>query len=992
MTLALQLFGAPAVTFGDSSAALAFERRGQLVAFLALKRSWVGRAELAAMLWPGQESKPAHANLRKALFRLQSLPWAQRIEVQADALRFDVPTDVIAFESALSERRIADAIALRQGELLAGFDDYPNEEWTRWLDFERERLRVAWRGAAQHYLAGDIDPGGGADLAARLLQDDPFDENALRTYMYWLSRGGQAARARQAYREFVGRLDKELGLAPSAELKALHDSLAVPLRVPVTPPGTTSLPADDGFVGRTVEMRRIAALLAQEDCRLLCLTGPGGVGKTRLAQRVTRECASIFSDGSTFVPLDDLASASELGGRLARELGVAVRSRGDPLQQVVEALRGSRALLVFDNFEQLADGAPLLERLLDACPGVKAVVTSRVRLALASEWLLPLEGLPCPEDEDLDRIEAFDAPRLFLRSARRVQPELDAAAEAAAIAEICQRVEGLPLALELAASWTRVLSCAAIAAELRQDSELLRAVDAAQPARHASFEVVFDQSWRQLGAAEREALARLSVFHGSFAAEAARAVAGAPLPVLGALVDKSLLRREGARLRLHPLVQQLAAARLGNGEAAAATWAAHADYFHRTLAQLASVVASGDRTSMQRLDDDLENCRRAWQWSIEHGECKPLARSVLPLLDYFDHRGRQEQGLALLRQAIESPPVQADAATLALLLAKASHLEYRLDRYAEAEASASRALATAPRGRDGAVQIQALNVLATCALRTGRLDEARRLFRQILGIASPETHAQRSAATCGHLALIEKAMGRYDEALRLSLQSLLLYRRLGDSAEVALCLNNLGTLHLAMGEYATAAAHLREALAICERDGLAGTRAYVLDNLAEVSLRAGELAAVRALLDRAIEVASAAGIRVIVASARIHLAEVEQRQGHLEAARRELAAGIGLTLELGVPVLKFEGLLCLARLLADAGAPDCARAVQDFARDHPAATATVRDQAKAQLPSLMAIDAPAWPGLELDEVLHRIVAEGDLAYAPLIAALRGRRN
>src|SRR5262249_40915451 len=153
----------------------------------------------------------------------------------------------------------------------------------------------------------------------------------------------------------------------------------------------------------------------------------------------------------------------------------------------------------------------------------------------ASEWLVPLEGLPCPEPEDDAHAESFDAVRLFIRSARRVQPGLVPSKEIASIVEICQRVEGLPLALELAAGWTRVVSCREIAAELRQGAELLRAVDSAHVARHASIEAVFDQSWRLLSDAERSALTRLSVFRGGFTAEAARDVAAASLPVLGAL-------------------------------------------------------------------------------------------------------------------------------------------------------------------------------------------------------------------------------------------------------------------------------------------------------------------------------------------------------------------------------------------------------------------------------------------------------------------------
>ena len=225
MTARFFLFGSPTIEYGGERLALPFERRNQLLAFLALKRSWVGRAELAATLWPEQETKLAYANLRKILHRLQSLPWARGIESQGAALRFEAETDVHAFESALREQRIGEAVQMRTGELLAGFEDDASEAWSSWLGFERDRLRVAWRDAALGHLTNDIDAADGIDLSKRLLDADPLDEAALRAHMAWLARSGQSARARQVYREFVERLKQDLGLAPGAELRALHDSI-----------------------------------------------------------------------------------------------------------------------------------------------------------------------------------------------------------------------------------------------------------------------------------------------------------------------------------------------------------------------------------------------------------------------------------------------------------------------------------------------------------------------------------------------------------------------------------------------------------------------------------------------------------------------------------------------------------------------------------------------------------------------------------------------
>jgi DNA-binding SARP family transcriptional activator len=188
----LVLFGAPAI----DGTALPFERRSQLLAFLALKRGWVGRAELAALLWPELDPKLAFTNLRKTLFRLSSASWAPALASEGGALRLDIDTDVAQFEAAVRGDRVGEALALRTAELLQGFDDDANNAWSAWLSFERERLRTLWRDAALARLGGDVDASEGIDLSARLLEADPLDEAALTAQMTWLARSGQGARAR----------------------------------------------------------------------------------------------------------------------------------------------------------------------------------------------------------------------------------------------------------------------------------------------------------------------------------------------------------------------------------------------------------------------------------------------------------------------------------------------------------------------------------------------------------------------------------------------------------------------------------------------------------------------------------------------------------------------------------------------------------------------------------------------------------------------------
>jgi predicted ATPase/DNA-binding SARP family transcriptional activator len=987
MAIRMLLFGAPSVVQDGATTALPRERGSQLLVLLAHRGGWVARHELAALLWPGHESRLALTNLRKALFRLQERPWGAALEVLPGTVKLDADTDVAAFDTALQAGRHADALALRRGEWLHGFDDDANEPWTAWLRFERDRLRAAWRAAALDHLAeGGPDTAEGIDLASRLLEADPLDEAALRALMERLAHSGQAARARQAYREFTARMIDELGLAPGAQLQALHDDLGTASLAPVTP-----LPAPGlaGFIGRMGERRRIAELLARDDVRLVCVTGPGGMGKTRLARCVLHDVAAAHGHDAAFVPLEDLLSMQDVATRIARELGLVLQGRTPPLEQLSAALRERSTLLVLDNFEQLVDEAPQLDALLAACPRVKLLVTSRVRLGLAGEQLYPLEGLPCPEPEDGDRLEAFDAARLFIAAAQRVEPALVPATEAAAIVDICHQLDGLPLALELAAAWTRVLPCAAIAAELRAGTELLRADGATHPPRHASMELVFEQSWQRLVPAERDTLARLSVFRGGFQVEAARAVVAAALPVLSALADKSLLRKDGARLALHPLVQQLAAHKLGE-DPHRATRAAHAAYYQHRLNQSQAAAESGERSSLRAIDADLENFRLAWQWALEAGPTDALPGCAATLLAYFDHRGLIEDGLRWMREAVDAPRVRDDAALHVLLESRASHLCYRLDRYAEAESLAAHALDRIDREEpESAARIQALSVLAACALRVGRLSEAQRRYEQLLSRVRSEGRLPHIAGTLDNLSLVHKRLGHYDEALRLSLESLEQHRRIGHGAGIALCLNNLGTLYMSREEPAAAQAPLREALVLCERDGLGNTAALVQANLSEAAMRLGDLAAARHHAQRSIEGAHTSGNRAVWAWMQSHQARLSVREGDLAAARVALAEGLSTAVTLGAPSLLAPGLVAFAELLDAQGHPVLARRCMLFFGELSDLTKSDRNEILAMLAKWGGLPrgAAAWPGMALPELLQRIATEAPQQHAALIAQL-----
>jgi tetratricopeptide (TPR) repeat protein len=500
--------------------------------------------------------------------------------------------------------------------------------------------------------------------------------------------------------------------------------------------------------------------------------------------------------------------------------------------------------------------------------------------------------------------------------------------------------------------------------------------------------VVFDQSWRLLGAAERDALARLTVFQGGFDIEAARAVTGASLPVLAALADKSLLRKDGPRASLHPLVHQLGAQRLTDPDR---TREAHARYFGRLVAESRHAINVADADAMRAMLADFENCRAAWRWHVAQRRLEPLARCVATLLHFCDHHARIDDGLALLREALDACDADTDPGVAPRLTSGVAHLEYRLDRYDAAEQLARQALAASRSARDHDTRLQCHIVLGGCCFRTGRLEDARRHYGLALRESPAETDPHSAAAMLDNLALVEKTMGRYAEALAMSMESLVQHRRLGDAAGEALCLNNLGALEADHGDQDAADAHFGEGLAVCEKHGLVGTRALILANASGLALKRGDVDAAALHARRALEVANAThndGLAVWLQLQSVHIA---LRRRDLDDARGHLLAALAKDVVARRPALQLSAVTTFAELLAVQGETVCARRVFGFAARHPLMTPQGRADVERRMEESCGPSAgdDDWPGPSLDGLLDRIAVEMPIAHAPLIATLGG---
>ncbi|HEU5098957.1 MAG TPA: helix-turn-helix domain-containing protein, partial [Roseiflexaceae bacterium] len=446
-----------------------------------------------------------------------------------------------------------------------------------------------------------------------------------------------------------------------------------------------SLPTPStALVGRAAELAELARLLSDPDCRLVTVSGPGGMGKTRLAIEATARQSAAFQDGVAFVALAPLAGPDVIAPAIADALGFNFYGPTNPGAQLIDFLREKALLLLLDNFEHLLDGAPFLVELLQRAPRIKLIVTSRERLNLQGEWVMELQGLPLPRSLDGakggDQLAGFDdsaAVALFLQTARRSFAGFTLApADRAAIARICRLVEGMPLGIELAAAWVRVLPLNEIADEIARTLDFLAASARDVPARHRSLRAVFEHSWNLLTDDERIVMRRLSVFRGGFSRAAAESVCAelrfeneelkAPaqrpalnsqfsiLNLLSSLVDKSLLRRSGAgRYDMHELVRQYAATHL---EVSAVEYSATRDRHAAFYLDLMDRRENDLKRARQKavLDEtavEIDNLRLAWDWAATHARLADLRRAVRSVSWFYELRSWFQEGETMLARA-----------------------------------------------------------------------------------------------------------------------------------------------------------------------------------------------------------------------------------------------------------------------------------------------------------------------------------------------------
>lgn len=970
----LRLLGPPALRLADGDLLLQPERPQALLALLACRRDWVSRDTLADLFYPGRDPASARNNLRKLLLLARRLPGVEGIAQQGDLLRWAPPSDAQDFEQACDAGRAADAVALYGGPLLQGLDAAFRADAGEWLLSERLRLQGRWRDACLLQLADPSLTGTEAQaLAQRLLRDDPQDSEALEALARVQARDAGAATALATVQAFAERLSDADGLPLSASLARLRQALADERHgMANTAADTAAVTATDArFVGRRSELADIAEHLARPDCRVLTLLGPGGVGKSTLATAALQAVAATDPAAATWVPLGDLDDAAQVPARIAAALQTDLPAvAGGAWAALATRLAGGRArLLVLDNLEHLPLAGPLAALLQD-CPALKILATSRVALGIAGEWRLPLDGLPLPDaDEHLTAVlQHNDAVRLFTARARAVAPGFDLAAEAADVVALVRSVGALPLALELLAAWRRVMPVADIAAELAASLSMLDGTLTADRSVRAGF----DRSWLLLPPPARQALARLAALPGPLPRALVRDVADVPPAVLAVLVDHSLVRTdETGRAQLHPLIRRCAAERLDD---ASALRERHARRVVRELADAAARLGP-------HAHDWLPHLRAAWDWAADTGDTATLGGLARPFSILASARGDVADGL---RRIAAAEPLWRDAPPLvqAGVGAARATLCYAASDMNGCEQAALAAEAAARAAQHPPLQREAQRLQARAHWMRGDPARALPIYQQRLQSVPPGDDDERAAAIYD-VAVTLKTMGRYGEAERGYADALALVERieaLGGRPRLqrGSVLVNLGNLQRAKGQLDAAQATLRAALQEARRQGDERSRAFALTNLGLLGEdRRDEIAA--DWLQQAVVQCQEHGEPRLEVAARLGLARVLADRGEPGAARPHLHAAMVMERATPSAAVQAQCIASLGTVLAADGRPALGAGLLHWAAQHPQLGASEQQAATARLAALP-LDATTratlpfdWPvTLGADAVLLRL--------------------
>ena len=696
------------------------------------------------------------------------------------------------------------------------------------------------------------------------------------------------------------------------------------------------------LIGREHEVTAVVRLLHRNNVRLVTFTGPGGTGKTRLALQVASELGDVFVGGVFFVSLASINDPMLVMPTIARALGIR-DSMGQPVfARLVEVLQQKRVLLLLDNFEQIVEAAPQLADLLSSCPQLKLLVTSREVLHVRSEHEFAVPPLALPDAAHLPKRAALartPAVALFLQRAQAARPEFKlTSTNARAVAEICVRLDGLPLAIELAAARMKLLSPQTLLARLDQPLIMLTGGARDVPARQQTLRNTIEWSYQLLHAREQRLFRWLSVFVSGCSLQAAEAVctgpgdgAGQVLDGVASLVDKSLLQRveqtgggseeqEDQRLLMLETIREYGLeALIASGEGHAARQA-HADYFLQ-LAEEAEPALKGPLLVawLERLEREHDNLRAALQWALEGGRAEVALRLGIALERFWVVRGQRNEGLTFLQRALAgSAEVAANIRAKALLAA--ARLAFNQSNYDQGEILAQESLALFRELGDKRGIALSLNRLGVAAWRRGDFGSAHVLLEEDLTLFREMGDRDRVAWSLFMHGLLDNKQGEYAGACSRFEESLALFRELGNKRGIAASLTQLaGTLFVSQGNQDMIYPLLEQGLSLDREVGDKEGMAVASLLLGWVALKQGERATARSRVEESLTLYREMEHREGMAEALSMLGKVEAARGDHAFGRTLYEESLAMAQEIGDKELIASGLEGLASVVAVQG-------------------------------------------------------------------------
>jgi predicted ATPase/DNA-binding SARP family transcriptional activator len=939
-----------------------------LLAYLLIESDHTHSREfLLGLLWPDLPTPAAQNNLRVTWAHLQKALGTSDSEAKPTligdrlALRFnplsDHELDVARFRAFIDAcrlhsharqddcaecaARLAQALELLRGDFLEEFSLGDCDQFDDWLLIQRENFRVQVTSALEQLAAFHERAAQLAEAESairRLLKYDPLNEAAYRQLMRVLGRADQRSAALEAYETCRRVLATELGLAPAVETVMLAEQIRAQALFESHVPHVDLPPVLTRFFGRQQETARLVDFLSRRTVRLVTLAGPGGVGKTRLAIEVAHRMAGVFARDICFVELSGVADESSVGDAVAAALRLPSDTGRSSTGVILDYLRDKTLLLVLDNCEHLVKAcARLVHTLCHESAGLTVLATSRIPFHLDEEHVVRLEPFATPTIHDAQRLTVtealrFDSVQLFTdRAAQSLLQFALTDANVLAVVGICQQLDGIPLAIEIAAAQARALPIEAIAERLgRRFDWLNRQVGETLP-RQRTLHTLIDWSCELLSVRERSVLCRLAVFAGGWTLEAAEAVSTAGEPcaeILAELVDCSLVvfgaDAERQRYSMHETIRQFAQAQLGGNDQEADARGRHALYYAQLISRLAENRAGQSLPErLQTVQDDHDNLRAAFEWLLAHDreQALNLVAQLGTDLNFWELGGFFQEGRRWLQRALEQTEGLVSIQRARALLA-ASELSSAISDFEYGLQCARQAQDLFQQLGDQRGEIDASLKYYELAELAGELTNLRAQVEEVLRMAERIFYTAGVAKARLVLGSIVFHTGEFETAIQYVLPSITLWRELDKPFELATALNRLAGALGGINEYAIGQQAQEECRDIYQSLGYRRGVALAIQNLGGFAFDLGDYALARANFRDSLRIRHDLGLLRGYAYSFEFIADVDEIEKRYERAVQLLAAAETLRALIGAPVEQVnqkENVAALTRLRAQLG-------------------------------------------------------------------------